>query len=50
VAEKEHGGDLWRKKGIIDFALEEAIDLVGYLLTLKEQIKDLDIGEIEDKN
>jgi len=27
-----------------------AENLVGYLLTLKEQIKDLDVGEIEDKN
>jgi len=29
-------------------AIEEAIDQVGYLITLREQIKDLDVGEIEE--
>jgi hypothetical protein len=37
--QKEHGGDLWKKKGIIDMAIEEAIDQVVYLLTLKEQLE-----------
>jgi len=46
--QKEHGGDLWKKKHIIDMAIEEAIDQVGYLITLREQIKDLDVGEIEE--
>ena len=35
---KEHGGMLLEKKGIIDMAIDEAIDQVVYLLTLKEQI------------
>jgi len=48
AGQKEHGGSLWKKKHIIDFAIEEAIDQVGYLLTLREQIKDLDVGEIEE--
>jgi len=49
AGQQEHGGDLWKKKGIIDFAIEEALDQVGYLLTLKEQLKDLDIGEIKEE-
>jgi len=36
---KEHGGNLWQKGGIIDMAIEEAYDLVGYLLTLKYQME-----------
>ena len=35
----EHGGQLWTKPGIIDMAIEEAIDQVIYLLTLKQQLK-----------
>lgn len=35
----EHGGKLWTKPGIIDMAIEEAIDQVIYLLTLKEQLE-----------
>lgn len=37
---EEHGGHLWEKKHMIDFAIEEAIDQVIYLLTLKKQIED----------
>ena len=33
----EHGGDLWRKPGMLDHAIEEAIDLVVYLYTMREQ-------------
>jgi hypothetical protein len=33
-----HGGNLWRKKGLIDMAIDEAVDQVVYLLTLKDQI------------
>lgn len=36
---EEHGGKLWEKTGLVDMAIEEAIDQVVYLLTLKEQIK-----------
>ncbi len=35
----EHGGNLWEKDGIIDKAIEEVVDLVVYLLTLKEQME-----------
>ena len=34
-----HGGDLWAKSGLLDMAIEEAIDQVTYLVTLKEQSK-----------
>ncbi len=37
---KEHGGNLWKVKSskILDFAIDEAIDQVVYLLTLKQQL------------
>jgi hypothetical protein len=49
AGQKEHGGDLFRKKGIIDMALEEAVDMVVYLLTLKRQIEEsgAKLGEID---
>lgn len=34
----EHGGNLWEKPGLIDFAIEEAIDNVAYLFSLKQQL------------
>lgn len=33
----EHGGRLWEKPGMLEHAIEEAIDLCVYLLTLREQ-------------
>lgn len=36
----EHGGNLWNKAGVIDYAIEEALDMVVYLYTLKEQIEE----------
>lgn len=33
----EHGGNLWEKPGMLEHAIEEAIDMVVYLYTLKEQ-------------
>lgn len=33
----EHGGNLWQKRGMLDNALEEIVDLYVYLITLKEQ-------------
>lgn len=38
AGQREHGGRLWRKKGIVDMALEEAVDQVIYLLTLRDQL------------
>jgi len=39
----EHGGNLYHKPGIVDFAIEEIVDLVVYILTLKQQLE----GEYE---
>ena len=48
--QQEHGGDLWRKKGLIDFAIDEAIDQVTYLISLKQQIeeKGVELGDLSD--
>lgn len=35
----EHGGNLWQKPGMLEAALAEAIDLVIYLYTLREQLQ-----------
>ena len=37
---KEHGGNLWEVgiHDMVDMALDEAIDQVVYLMTLKEQV------------
>jgi hypothetical protein len=37
AGQSEHGGNLWEKPGMLDQAIAEAIDLVIYLFTLKEQ-------------
>ena len=44
AGQKEHGGDLWLKTGMIDMAIDEAIDQVTYLLTLKEQLNKLGLA------
>lgn len=41
--QREHGGRLWRKAGIIDMAIEEAVDQVIYLLTLRDQLAEAGI-------
>jgi len=48
----EHGGELWRKKGLIDMAIEEALDQVCYLVTLKRQLEEsgIQLGNKEDKD
>lgn len=50
AGQREHGGNLWKKKGLIDMAIDEAVDQVVYLLTLRKQMEDADIvlGEVED--
>ena len=35
--QREHGGNLWEKPGLLENAIEEAIDQVVYLYTLREQ-------------
>jgi hypothetical protein len=37
AGQEEHGGNLWEKPGMIEHALAEAIDLVVYLYTLRDQ-------------
>ncbi|HUR19845.1 MAG TPA: hypothetical protein VMZ90_03500 [Vicinamibacterales bacterium] len=37
AGQAEHGGNLWEKRGMLEHAIEEAIDMVVYLYTLKEQ-------------
>ena len=37
AGQKEHGGNLWEKPGMLAHAIAEAIDLVVYLYTLQEQ-------------
>jgi hypothetical protein len=38
--QNEHGGKLWEKPGLLDEAINEAIDQVVYLMTLKEQLSE----------
>ena len=49
--QKEHGGNLTDKRGLIDMAIDEAIDQVQYLLSLKQQIIDSGVvlGSLYDK-
>lgn len=37
--QEEHGGHMWEKKGMLTHAIEEAIDQVVYLYTLRAQLK-----------
>ena len=52
--QKEHGGNLWKKNGLIDMAIDEAVDQVVYLIYLRDQIEDLkltrgiQLGTIDD--
>ena len=39
AGQEEHGGNLWAKPGMLEHAIEEAIDLVVYLYTLRDQLK-----------
>lgn len=50
MGQMEHGGRLWKKKGLIDMAIEEAIDQAVYLLTLKQQLEEagIELGEINE--
>lgn len=42
--QREHGGDVWKKQGMIDNAIEEVLDLAVYLYTLRDQI-----SKVKDK-
>jgi hypothetical protein len=39
--QREHGGNLWQKDGLLDEAINEAIDQVVCLITLKQQLEAL---------
>lgn len=39
AGQKEHGGDMWKKPGMLAHAIEEVIDLVAYLFTLEDQLR-----------
>ena len=51
AGQKEHGGNLWTKTQIIDMAIEETIDLMAYLYSLKDQIEEAKcmLGKIDEK-
>jgi hypothetical protein len=39
AGQQEHGGNIWEKRGMLAHAIEEAIDQVVYLYTLREQLQ-----------
>ncbi len=39
--QREHGGKMWEKPGMLAYAKEEVIDLWHYLMTQERQIKEL---------
>lgn len=41
AGQQEHGGNLWQKAGLLDHAIQEILDLVVYLYTLREQLQRL---------
>jgi hypothetical protein len=49
--QEEHGGDLWRKKHILDMLMEECMDFYIYAHTVRQQLENLgiELGEIDDK-
>ena len=40
LGQREHGGNLWRKK-ILPEVLAETVDFVSYVLTLEEQVEEI---------
>lgn len=52
AGQREHGGLLWKKRGIIDMAIEEAVDQVIYLLTLRDQLAEagVTLGHIDEQD
>ena len=39
AGQQEHGGNIWEKRGMLEHAIEEAIDQVVYLYTLRDQLR-----------
>ena len=48
AGQREHGGNLWQKEGILEMAIDEAVDMLVYLLTLKEQMDTTSSSPSED--
>ena len=46
--QEEHGGNLWLKSGLLNFAIEEVLDLVVYLFTLDDQLQGL-LAKYDDR-
>ena len=40
AGQQEHGGNIWEKRGMLTHAIEEAIDQVVYLYTLRKQLRE----------
>lgn len=40
AGQEEHGGNIWEKRGMLTHAIEEAIDQVVYLYTLRRQLRE----------
>jgi hypothetical protein len=41
TGQAEHGGNLWEKTGMIERAIDEVLDFVAYLYTLRRQLQHL---------
>ena len=41
AGQREHGGNLWEKPGMLNHAIDEVVDLVVYLYTLRAQLERL---------
>jgi hypothetical protein len=37
AGQREHGGDLWRKPGVLEMLMDECVDFWVYAQVLKEQ-------------
>jgi hypothetical protein len=40
LGQAEHGGCVWRKPGLVGLAIDEALDLFGYLYSLRCQLRE----------
>lgn len=49
AGQAEHGGNLWEVPGLelLDNAIDEAIDQLAYLLTLRDKLVKLDVSALK---
>lgn len=40
AGQAEHGGDLWKKPGVLEMLMDEAVDFYVYAYTLRQQRDD----------